>query len=445
MSNNFFLYIVEKYFDCSNNAFIIYSNNNTTNNSAQRYIFKCFSNIKNYNYNKFKFYTEILKNTFMPDFMKHEFINNFIKIQRVYHILNKLKFSYKYKKSKIIVDCDLCLNKLDINHNLTFCLYQGNNRYLFNINEIVKTIVTSLINSPLFFSEPLVSKNPYNNIPLSKSTLYNIYFTLQRKNIKIHELFYKFFLHNFDLTEFKKYNEHLIREYAIDNYIKNSTDDLTYNVILSMLVEYNKLVNKKDRFKFCFNFPRDKILLAFKPFLSLYYKSKYSLIKTVKINSSKYLFANLLKFKKINICFGRKMYKMETRYVNFIKKTKMLMYYFDTINKLKLSEHNFLESHLSCDEENIDVELNSLYYNGNIDYSETSYNNNLYYPIYESETETHIDLTEDEEDIDEEADIDEEDEEDEDQEDEDEDQEDEEDIYEVIDEEEDIDEEDSIS
>ena len=147
----------------------------------------------------------------MPEFMKNEFITNFNKIQHVYHILNKFKFLYKYKKSKIIVDCDLCLNKLDINHNLTFCLYQGNNRYLFNINEIVKIIITSLINSPLFFSEPLVSKNPYNNIPLNKSTLYNIYFTLQRKNIKIHELFYKFFLQNFNLTDFKKYNEHLIK------------------------------------------------------------------------------------------------------------------------------------------------------------------------------------------------------------------------------------------
>ena len=111
-------------------------------------------------------------------------------------------------------------------------MYQGNNRYLFNINEIVKTIITSLINSPLFFSEPLVSKNPYNNIPLNKSTLYNIYFTLQRKNIKIHELFYKFFLQNFNLTDFKKYNEHLIREYAIDNYIKNSSDEIIYNSIL---------------------------------------------------------------------------------------------------------------------------------------------------------------------------------------------------------------------
>ena len=421
MYSNFFSYIVEKYFDLSNNTFIIYSNNNTRTNSAQKYLFQRFFNKENYNNNKFKFYTDTLKNTLMPEFMKNEFINNYNKIQSIYHTFNKLKILYKYKKSKIIVDYDLCLNKLDINHNLTFCLYQANNRYLFNINEIVKTIITSLINSPFFFSEPLVSKNPYNNIPLSKSTLYNIYFTLQRKNIKIHELFYKFFLHNFDLTDFKNYNEHLIREYAIDYFIKNSSDDMLYSVILSMLVEYNKLVNKKDRFKMCFNFPKDKIILAFKPFLNLYYKTKYSLIKTIKINSSKYLFANLLKFKKINTCFGRKMYKITTIYVNFVKKTKAVMYYFDTINKIKLVKNNFLESHLSLNEDNIDVIVNSLYFNtNNIEYSETEYNYNLYYPIQESENEGQndniVDLTndtEDEEDIDEEEDVDEDDEDDE--------------------------------
>ena len=389
MVNKFFLYIIEKYFDFSS-SFVPFNIYNGTKNSGQRYLYKRFFNKETYNYNKFKFYMDTLKNTFMTEIMKNEFIDNFNKIQRVYHILNKLAFTYKYKKSKIIVDNDLCLNKLEINHNLTFCLYQGNNKYLFNINEIVKLITTGLINSPLFFSEPIVSKNPYNNIPFNKSTLYNIYFTLQNKNIKTHELFEKFFLQNFDLTNFKKYNEHLIREYAIDNHIKNSTDDLIYNVILNMLTEYNKLVYKNDRFKFCFNFPRDKIILAMKPFVNVYYRSKYSLITTVKSNSTKYLFVNLLKFKKINMCFGRKIYKVETKYINFVKKTTAVMYYYDTFININLNNQNFLNSHLLCDEDNTDIALlaNTLYNNNNdddTDYNEISYNQYLYYPIQENE------------------------------------------------------------
>ena len=438
-TNNFFLYIIERYFDFQDN-YIKFANNTEKKHksAAQNYFFKCFLNKKNYKHNKFVFYTEIVKNKFMTEFMRNEFIDNFNKIQRVYHIFNRIAFLYKYKKSKLIVDSDLCLNKLDINHNLTFCLYQENNKYLFNINEIVKIISTALMNSPLFFSEPLVSKNPYNNIPFSKSTLYNIYFTTQRKNIKIHELFQKFFLENFDLTNFKKYNEHIIREYAIDNYVKNSTDDIIYNAIINMLEEYNKIVLNCNRFRFCVNFPKDKIILAMKPFINLYYRSKYSLIKTVKSNSIKYLFVNLLKFKKLNVCFGRKLYNIETKYINFVKKRKAIMYYYDTFNKIKLIEPNFLENHLSSDEENVDVILvsNTLYYTTDIlpNYYETQNNHNIYHPIQDDETNNISVEFEDSQDEDEDEDDGEEDEEDD---------EDDDEAVEYIDEE-DIDEEESI-
>jgi hypothetical protein len=402
MSSNFFSYIIKKIFDFSNSPFDI-----SNNNIVQGYLFNCFFNKKLYNQNKFDFYIDTLKNKLMTDVMKNDFINNFIKIQKIYHNFNKLAFLYKHKKSKIIVDTDLCLNKLDKNHYLTFCLYQDNKNYLFNINELVKLIVTALINSPLFFSEPLVSKNPYNNSPFNKSTLYNIYFTLQRNNIKIHELFYKFFLENFDLTSFRKYNEHTIREYAIDNYIKNSTDDFVYNVILSMLIEYNKLVHKKDRYKFCFNFPKDKIILAMKPFLRLYYRSKFSLITTIKNNSHKYLIASLIKFKKLNNCFGRKMYKVESYYINFVKKNKLVSFYYDTFNKINLNITNFLNSHLLCDDDNVDIILNStlMFHNENFQYIETQHYNDIYYPIQDSDdnennqTSSNEDSNEDEEDI----------------------------------------------
>jgi hypothetical protein len=247
-NNICFSYIIEKYLKISYEPFINFNNINNEN-SIQKNIFKNFILDKN-KPSKLFFFVETLKNKYIVNNEKIKFINNFNKIQHIYYILNKLAFVYKYKKSKLIVDYDMCLNTLDKNHYLTFCLYQNNNRYLFNINDIVKIITTSLMNSPMFFSEPLVSKNPFNNVPLNKSALYNIYFMLQRKNIKIHELFYKFFLQNFDLSNFKKYNEYLIREYAIDNYIKNSPNDSLYNMILSMLIEYNKLVAKKNRFRF---------------------------------------------------------------------------------------------------------------------------------------------------------------------------------------------------
>jgi hypothetical protein len=389
VSNKFFLYIVEKYFDSTNNICKL----NTI--YSQKYLY--FS-IDKTDFNKFIFFIDVLTKTLMPDYMKMEFINIFNKVQKVNYALNKLAFLYKYKKSKIVVDHDLCLNKLDLNNKLTFCLYQDKNKYLFNLNEIVKVIVIALIHSPSFFSEPLVSKNPYNNVPFNKSTLYNIYFTLKMKNMKIHEIFYKFFLENFDLTNFKKYNEHLIREYAIDSYIKNLSEQNTYDSILSMLIEYNKFVNLKDRFKFSSNFPRNKIIQAFKPFLNLYYKSKYSLIQIIKSNSTKYLFATLFKFRKLNYCFGRKMYTLEIKYVGFSKKFVTVMYYYDSFKTVELRKPNFLNSHLLSNEENIDVLLSSLYHNWNINYNQILTNNeNIYYPISDNDNEQEEEQDEDEE------------------------------------------------
>jgi hypothetical protein len=150
-----------------------------------------------------------------------------------------------------------------------------------------------------------------------------------------------------------------------------------------------------------------------KPFLSLYYRSKFSLITIIKNNSYKYLIANLIKFKKINDCFGRKIYKLETYYINFVKKNKLVEFYYDSFNKINLNISNFLKSHLSCDEDNIDIILNStvIFNTENLQYIETEYNHNLYYPIQDSDNET-TNQTSNNEDTDEDEDAEDEDAED---------------------------------
>ena len=58
----------------------------------------------------------------------------------------------------------------------------------------------------MFFSEPLPSKNPYNNLPLTKSNLYNIYFFIKFNTNIYDDLLFKFFHCDFNMTIFyKKY------------------------------------------------------------------------------------------------------------------------------------------------------------------------------------------------------------------------------------------------
>ena len=92
---------------------------------------------------------------------------------------------------------------------------------------MIQIIDTSLTNAFMFFSEPMPIKNPYNNLPFNKSTLYNIYFFIKFNTRLYPELLIKFYNCSFNLTEFKHANEYLLREYSIRNFVyKSSQDDI---------------------------------------------------------------------------------------------------------------------------------------------------------------------------------------------------------------------------
>jgi len=220
--NTFFL-IIKKYFKITDDTVQILE-------SLNKIIFFMFICKKEYSLeNKFKFFIDSINNIFLTEEQKEDFIDNFYKIQKTYFALSRFAYIYKYKKAKIVVDFDLCLNPIDANNKNTICLFQEKNKYYFRINDLINIIDTSLSNSSMFFSEPLISKNPYNNIPFNKSTLYNIYFNIISKTFIVSELINKFFLSNFDLNKFEKDYEYLIREYSIQKYVKNTDIDTLFN------------------------------------------------------------------------------------------------------------------------------------------------------------------------------------------------------------------------
>ena len=96
---------------------------------------------------------------------EEQFCNYFNKIQRAYHALNRFAYLYKYKKSPNVVNTDMELNDIYETDKNVICIYQNNAKYLFKLNDLLKIINMSLINSHEFFAEPLPIKNPYNNIP----------------------------------------------------------------------------------------------------------------------------------------------------------------------------------------------------------------------------------------------------------------------------------------
>jgi hypothetical protein len=323
------------------------------------------------------------------------------------------------------------LNELRENNKNVMCIYHNNSKYLFYINDLLQIIKIALTNTYMFFSEPLSIKNPYNNIPFNKSTLYNIYFFIKYKTNYYEELFFRFFKSNFNLTQFKEQNEYILREHAIQHYVYKSASNILVKEIDDMIDEFNddckfkKLQNKITINK---EFPKDKLIKIFQPYLLLYMIASYGFTNTQK-QTALYLFNHKMKmFNNYNPLFGRKKVKIILENTSDLKrKIKGKIIEFDdnhiTFNNIEKQNNEFLNDHLQFTD-NTDNNLynNNVYNNNNtiltsntdiyIFASVNSRNNNTNM-FFENEETTYNELTNEEtkeDELDEEDEDDEEDE-----------------------------------
>lgn len=295
---------------------------------------------------KFEHFNNAINNIFLTESQKESYINYFCKFQRTLTAFSRLAHIYKSKTSKIVAYNDLGMNPIDINCRDTIAIIQNKNKYLFRINDLINVIETCLTNSYQLFADPLVSKNPFNNVPFNKSTLYNIYFFLRSKSMVLPELFHKYFLTNFDLNRFKIEFEYLIREKAIKKYIENTDDDLFFEYAHDMFYEFGH-----DEVKIDVTFPNKKLSLILSPYVELYYQSKHSLIHSVKQNAHCLLKLKLHRFVNFNPNFGRKVIKIEKHWSLKLGKNvsrTVVTYNENHVNfESSKSLKNFLNSHLT--------------------------------------------------------------------------------------------------
>jgi len=317
---------------------------------------------KHYNVKKkYIFLKQTLDNIFIENDIKFFFMDNIQKIQKIYFAFNKFAFHYKFKKSKVIVNEDLYLNPIDDNAKNIICIYQDNSRYKFILSDLVNIINNSLSNSSYFFSEPLPCRNPFNNIPFNKSTLYNIYFKIKSYNLIIPELFHFYFLSNFNLTKFREDYEFFIRDYVIQNYVNSKDIDVLYTDVLFMLNNTN--VDYYKKIKIDNGFPKKKLVKIMKPYLLLYLTSKYSLNLEKQFKSNRLLKNKLSRFFKFNPIFGRKKVDLNNVYSQEKKRmiTKKTSYYVDKhISFYTNKKDDFLESHIKLQDDLEEEEDNNL-------------------------------------------------------------------------------------
>jgi hypothetical protein len=269
--------------------------------------------------NKYAFLKESLNNFLIKHNKEDCFITYFCKIQKVYNILNKFVYNYKFKKARTVVTADMFLNEIKPSDKNVICIFHNNSKYLFHINDLIKIINSALSNAYMYFSEPKCIKNPYDNIPFKKSTLYNIYFFIRYKTDYYPELFFKFFNVDFNVTIFKNKNEYILREYSINHFVNNSTSNVLMEEIKNMIDYYNqycKQVQLKNKIVINKEFPKDKLIQIMRPYLKIFMTAQYSYLTHIKREATYILQQKLLMFNNFNPIFGRKKYKIVKKYTH---------------------------------------------------------------------------------------------------------------------------------
>jgi hypothetical protein len=188
---------------------------------------------------KFSILPEIHKSRFITHNIRQKILSIFQQTQRTYYAFSRLSRVYRHKRTPVQIDTDLYMNDLTRLQKNTFVLFDNGKLYYFSLNDLAKIFLDSLTYSYLFFPEPKVCKNPYNNIPFTKSTLYNIYFQMKSTFCVVPRLIQLFFEADFNVYLFKKRNESLILEYIIREYVAKTEPIRMRADILKMVNEYD--------------------------------------------------------------------------------------------------------------------------------------------------------------------------------------------------------------
>jgi hypothetical protein len=309
---------------------------------------------------KIEWLNSVRTNTFLHTETVSLLENMFREAQLTYHRIKRLLHKYLWNTTPVSIHHDLYMNPIHENQPNTICILHHRRKYLFTLKDITNIMETALTNSPDMFSEPLVSKNPYTNMPFNKADLYNIYFAIKySSSVVMSSVIHNYFLSNFHLKVFRDNNEVLIRNVAIERLVQSNDPFKLRPQITHMIIKYNRSVGSKLRLYIHSSFPTDKLVDIMRPYLRLYYISIYSLDINKQNNASHELFKRMKDFTKFNHCFGR-------QYVNINKKTpfqpKILTRYSynDTHlpwrNSLKLSDYKTSHLALESDSDSEDDE-----------------------------------------------------------------------------------------
>jgi len=299
---------------------------------------------------KFEQLSELLGNIFYSEKNRNDILDVFCSIQRTANAISRLKYIYRFNRSRIYNTEDLYMNPISIQSRNTITLLQNDTKYIFHIRELIHTMNSCLSHCCHFFADPIICKNPYTNLPFTKSALYNIYFAIKGSSFLMPTLFHRYFLSSFNYETFFIENGELVNEEYLKTYVENYCLDNVYSHVKDMYFEHHM------KFYIHKSFPRDVLFETMKPYLKLYFTSNFSMNINKKRVTSCFLRKKLYAFVKFNPNFGKRKVKLIP--INPFSHMKKCSYFFDqntisfvTSKDSKTEQIGFMKSHLDdCDE-----------------------------------------------------------------------------------------------
>jgi hypothetical protein len=243
-----------------------------------------------------------LESNFISPKVREELINHFCKFKQTYWAFTKLARIWKIKHTPIRIQTDLYMNELDLTNPYTFQLVHPNGIYLFSLQNLARLIVDAITHQSGMFVEPLTIKNPYTNDLLSKSDLVNIYLTLKRNHIRIHEMLEKFFRCEFNIFEFRMKYETELRDLAIEQYANTANPQELAQDVDDML----RLHKMTKRINIAAGFSQKKLVETMRPFLKVYLLERFSFSSMTRKYSTKKLDLMLSQFADNNPTYGKR-------------------------------------------------------------------------------------------------------------------------------------------
>ena len=203
--------------------------------------------------------------------------NLYLKAKKIKNTLERFIKKLKIKiYKKYEFDKDLRFLPLkNYNDNEKVDIIENKTIYSFRTLDLIHLLKISLCNNENMFPIPLKLKNPYTNLYIKKYNLYNILISFSNTKYILPEIILNYYKSDFDIIKLKLKAYPILKENAINDYVKVGYISDLYDYVISLCHDFRKKTEYVLVKTSLGIFKKTKMVDIFKKCLRFYLKKKY--------------------------------------------------------------------------------------------------------------------------------------------------------------------------